>query len=101
MENVKVKRKEALLNENHIRIMRFLLNEFNNVSKRYKINAIAKEIGKQPTETKRWLFYLKDCKLIYLEEKKVNKSKRYAVYITRDKKTNIEILLGIFEKFCK
>lgn len=99
---MKIRKKEALLNRNHIKIIRFLLNEFNKGNKKHKINAIANQIGKQQTETKKWLFYLKECRLIYVEEKNINgKSKRYEVYITKDKKLNIEMLLSIFEKFCK
>jgi len=103
MKKTKFRKIDILLTSNHIKILRFLLDEFNksNDIKKFKANQIACQIKKQQTKTKEWLFHLRNCELIKIEEKIINgKTKRYDVYITKDEILFIEMILNIFEKFC-
>lgn len=105
MKKEERKRQNILFHEHHIKIMRFLLDEFNkknNEQNKHSFNRIAKEMNKEPTETKKWLRDLEKYGLINIKEKKTNgKTKRYFVHITKDDSSFIEVLLDIFEKFCK
>ncbi len=87
---------KVLLNNHHIKILRFILNSKDKLN----VNRIAKHITQEQTKTKELVSYLNKCGLIILDESNTN-PKRYKIYLINNKIPAIKTILNIFEKFAK